>query len=199
MRPAARRILVGVGLAIALACASAAWAWSRAYSSVVRRHSTAVADLPGYGDELRRLEPYGESPSDPDPHRGPTAYAGSGWYSRRSPDGRHVAVTTSWGGVFEYTFLGLVVDRPFYHTVAVWDEKRHSLIPVVSIKESDPASGIAHRYAWSRDSEALLIHGSGSLPEDYATAMELCEVYLPAKDQLFRIKDCPPVWQRGGR
>lgn len=199
MRPAARRILVGVGLAVVLAGASAAWAWSRAYSSLVRRHSTAVADLPDYGDELRRLEPYGESPSDRDPHGGPTAYAGAGWYSRRSPDGRRVAVTTSWGGFIEETVLGLVVDRPFYHTVAVWDDRAHRLTPIVSIKEADPHSGIAHRYTWSRDSQALLIHGSGSLPEDYATAVELCLVYVPRTDPLYRIENCPPAWQRGGR
>jgi hypothetical protein len=39
-------------------------------------------------------------------------------------------------------------------TVSVFDEASHRQTPVVSIKEADPASGIAHRYAWSQDSQA---------------------------------------------
>jgi len=192
------RALVGATLVIVVTGASAAWGWSRAYSTVVRRRATPIGDLPPYGRELRGLEPYGESPQDPDPHRGLASYAGPGWYSWRSPDGRHIAVTTSWGGFFEETILGLVLDRPFYHTVAVWDEAAQRLTPVVSIKEADPHSGIAHRYAWSQDSQALLIDGDGRLPENYESIVELCLVYLPKTDQLYRIANCPPVWQRGG-
>jgi hypothetical protein len=190
-----KRILVSIGLVLVLTGAAGGWAWSWLHSDLVLRHGIPVQDLPPYGDELRRLEPYAESPSDADPHRSAT-YNGPGWYVRRSPDGSHVAVTTSWGGPFAYTFLGLIVDRPFIHTVSVFDEQSHQLTPVVSIKEADPASGIAHRYAWSKDSQALLIHGSGGLPEDYGMSISLCLVYLARKDRLYRITNCSPPWQR---
>src|SRR5262245_59356880 len=38
---------------------------------LAERHAQVVADLPPYGQELRALEPYGESPADADP-RGAT-------------------------------------------------------------------------------------------------------------------------------
>jgi hypothetical protein len=193
-----KQTLVNVGLVTVLTGAAGAWGWSWLHSDLALRHGIPAQDLPPYGDELRRLEPYAESTSDPDPHRAAT-YNGPGWYVRRSPDGLHVAVTTSWGGPFAYSFLGLIIDRPFLHTVSVFDEASQRLTPVVSIKEADPASGIAHRYAWSQDSQALLIHGSGGLPEDYTAPVELCLVYLPRTDQLYRISNCPPLWQRGGR
>jgi hypothetical protein len=168
-----------------------------AYSDVVLRRSEVVVDLPPYGDELRHLEPYDDSPSV-DPPRG-RRYSGPGWYARRSPDGRWVAVTTSWGGFLGDVLLGLVIDRPYIHTVGVWDEDRGRLLPVVSIKEADPHSGVAHRYAWSNDSKALLIYGSGRLPEDFTSLADLCEVYFPERDQLYRLSDCPPAWQRGSQ
>jgi hypothetical protein len=189
-------VLVGAGIVAVLS--GTAWVWaSRSYSSLVVRRGTPVQDLSPYGDELLNLEPYGESPSDLDPRRGVPAYSGPGWYARRSPDGLRVAVTTSWGGFIEETILGLILDRPLFHTVGVWDEAAHRLTPVVSIKEADPHSGIAHRYAWSQDAQALLIHGSGRLPEDYELTVDLCLVYLPKTDQLYRISNCPPLWQRG--
>jgi hypothetical protein len=107
-----------------------------------------------------------------------------------------VAVTTSWGAGLANAFVGLVIDRPFYHTVSVWDARSAHVTPAVSIKEADPHSGIAHRYAWSSDSQALLIVGAGHLPEDYDALVELCLVYLPAEDQLYRLSHCPPIWQR---
>jgi hypothetical protein len=61
----------------------------------------------------------------------------------------------------------------------------------LSIKEADPHSGIAHRYAWSRDSRALLIYGSSRLPEDYETIRTLCIVYLPKRNELYRLRNCP--------
>jgi len=51
------------------------------------------------------------------------------------------------------------------------------MTPVMSIKD-DPHSGIAHRYAWSADSRALLIHGTGRLSEwDDSSITDLCLVY----------------------
>jgi len=173
--------------------ASVAYAW--AYSDVVRRQGRPVEDLPPYRAELLKVVPYSDWPSRADPNeRG--RYSGPGLYPRRSPDGRHVAVTTSWGVAIVDDVVGLVFDRPFYHTVAVWDEKEHRLQSVVSIMESDPHSGIAHRYSWSEDSRALLIQGTGRLPEDYGAVVELCLVYLPQTDELYRLTTCPPVWQR---
>ena len=92
--------------------------------------------------------------------------------------------------------LSLVVDADFYHTVNVWDVATQRLSPVVSIKEADPHSGIAHRYAWSQDSRALLIYGSGRLAGDYNQPVDLCLVYLPHKDELYRLSSCPEAWQR---
>ena len=162
-------------------------AWS--YSDVVRRPSKNVEDLPPYGDELRAIPPYGDSASRIDSEV--ARYSGPGWYARRSPDGSGVAVTISWGGFVGEVLLGLLIDRPFIHKVAVWDESANRLTPVVSIKESDPHSGIAHRYAWSRDSNALLIYGSGRLPEDYDEVIDLCLVYLVKSDTLYRLTKCP--------
>jgi hypothetical protein len=194
----ARKALVFAGIFVAASAVATVTAVKWSYASVVRRMAVVVNDLPQYGSELRGLEPYAESPSDRDPHeRG--GYSGPGWYVRRAPDGAYRAVTTSWGGFLGEVVLGLFVGRAFYHTVAVWDEGAHTLQSVVSIKESDPHSGIAHRYAWSKDSQALLIHGSGRLPEDYDSIVELCLVYLPRRDTLYRLSECPPVWQRGAR
>jgi hypothetical protein len=179
--------LAGLGMLVGLPAVIVA----ASYRTIARRAGTVVDDLAPYGSELRALEPYQPSPADPDPH-GRTAYSGPGWYVRSAPDGSHRAVTTSWGGLIGEVLVGLVSDRAFYHTVAVWDERARSLREVVSIKEADPHSGIAHRYAWSRDSQALLIHGAGRLPEDYKRVVDICLVYLPRSDKLYRLAHCPP-------
>jgi hypothetical protein len=181
-------------MGLAVASAGAVYAWS--YSSLVRRSARAIADLPPYGDELRSLDVYSDSSSCEDTNAGVESYSGPGWYPRRSPDGDRVAVTTSWGAGLSNAFLGFLMDRPFYHTVGVWDARAGYVTPIVSIKEADPHSGIAHRYAWSRDSRALLIVGSGRLPDDYDAVVELCLVYLPKADQLYRLSRCPPFYQR---
>jgi hypothetical protein len=145
--------------------------------------------LAPYGDELRALPRYGDSGS-PDDYREPGV---PGSYQRRSSNARYIATTSSlvFPGDF---FFGLVWDRPQIHTVSVWDMTTATLTPVVSIKEADPGSGIAHRYAWSRDSAALLIYGSGRLPENYDEVVPLCLVYLPRTDQLLRLGQCPTLW-----
>jgi hypothetical protein len=186
----ALKILTACVLVMLVVAAVSSWA----YSGVVRRHCRVVDDLPPYGDELRSLPPYEDSPSVKRPRDG---HSGPGWYPRRSPDGTRVAVTTSWGGLFGDVVLGLLIDRPYIHTVNVWEDATHHLVPVVSIKEADPHSGIAHRYAWSKDSNALLIYGAGRLPEDYDRVVgDLCVVYLPSSDDLVRLANCPPSWQR---
>jgi hypothetical protein len=177
--------------AVLLALVAPVVAIAFSYRSIVRRIAMRVEDLPPYGTELKSLDPYRESPAAPDP-LARTPYSGPGWYVRQSPGASYRAFTTSWGGVVGEVLLGLVVDRAFYHTVGVWDESTGSPIPVVSIKEADPHSGISHRYAWSRDSEALLIHGRGRLPDDYESVVNLCLVYLPRQDKLYRLAYCSP-------
>ena len=174
-----------VGL-ILLAIAARTWL----YADVVRRHSQLIDDLPPYGEELRRVPPYGDT------HAEDGSYSGPGWYPVRSPDGQHVAVTLSWMWVPTVP-VGFISDRPFLHTVAVWDQHTKRLQPVVSIMEADPHSGIAHRYSWSQDSRGLLIHGLGRLPENYDDVLELCVVYVPEHDALYRLRNCPPTWKRG--
>ena len=185
------KLLIAVIVAAGTLYAAHAWA----YLDVIRRKSRLVPDLPPYGDELRNLPPDGDSPSTI--AAGARGYSGPGWYARPSPDLSRVAVTTSWGGFLGEVILGLFMDRPFIHTVGVWDSAAQRLKHVVSIKEADPGSGIAHRYAWSKDSKALLIYGSGRLPEDFDVLVgDLCLVYLAPSDAFFRLANCPPSWQR---
>ena len=157
-------------------------------AGLVARSPQVVADLPPYGNELRAIPRYGDSPSEVGLGQ---RYDGPGWYPRRSPDGAYVAATESWGGFLGEAVLGLLIDRPFIHTIGVWDEQTDRFLRVLSIKEADPHSGIAHRYAWSKDSKALLIYGSGRLPDDYEQILSLCVVYLPATDALYRLTECP--------
>jgi hypothetical protein len=174
---------------VATTSAVAAASVMSVHAGLVSRRPQVVDDLPTYGDELRALPPYGDSPSDA-ARPGP-AYGGPGWYPRSSPDGAYVAATESWGGFVGEVVLGLVIDRPFIHSVGVWNEHSGHFVRVLSIKEADPHSGIAHRYAWSRDSKALLIYGSGRLSDDYEKVLRLCVVYLPHTDELYRLATCP--------
>jgi hypothetical protein len=142
---------------------------------VVQRQPRVVEDLSPYGDELRSLGD--DSPTNVQEYRpGTPTYSGPGWYPRWSPDRSLLAVTTNGAG--------------FYHTVNFWDERSHRLTPVVSIKEADPGSGVAHRYAWSQDSQALLIYGRGSLVSGESLP-KLCLVYLPRRDELSALTKCP--------
>jgi hypothetical protein len=108
-----RSLVVRVAIAIGLAAASVVVLYAWSCSSLERRVPRAIVDLPRYGDELRRLDVYSDSPSCGDPNAGAERYRGPGWYPRRSPDGEHVAVTTSWGAALPNVVLGLLIDRPF--------------------------------------------------------------------------------------
>ncbi len=175
------KVLGGFIVALGITAIVVHW-WM--YADVVNRRPEVVEDLPPYGDELRSLTPYGDSGAAKE---GPS-YKGPGWYQQRSRDGRRAAVTTSWG--YCGVFLGFLSDRPYIHTIKVWDARSGQLVPVMSVMEADPASGASHEYTWSKDSKALLIHGSGRLQEDYDDVIALCLVYLPEKDELFRLKKC---------
>jgi hypothetical protein len=142
---------------------------------VVKRSPRQVEDIPPYADELRAQEL-----NPPEPRGAMPKYSGAGGYLRWSPDQSLLAVTTDAAG--------------YYRTVNVWSERSRRLTPVVSIKDSDPESGRAYRYAWSQDSAALLVYGSGGLAtaEDSSPRElpKLCLVYQVERDELFLIDPC---------
>ena len=70
-----------------------------------------------------------------------------------SPDRRAAAYVSSQQG-------GLTGGG--FHTIYVWDLETDERKAVMSLWEVDPGSGISFRYAWTRDSRALLIAGSTS-------------------------------------
>jgi hypothetical protein len=71
--------------------------------------------------------------------------------------------------------------------VFVWDERTHTLHPVVSIQEGDPGSGASHVYRWSGDSAALFISGWGALPlRDVENPLSY--VYVVSEDKLYHVK-----------
>lgn len=169
-------LAAGAVLLVVTASGFAYWRFVCCYG-VAERAPQLVDDLPPYGEELRALPPYGDSPSKSQEYRpGTPAYAGEGYYVRWSLDRSVAAVTTD--------------AANSYHTVKLWDEARHILTPVITIKEADPGSGIAHRYVWSGDSKALLIYGEGALRHE-ASSRRLCLVYLPARDVLYGLRRCP--------
>jgi hypothetical protein len=182
-----QRLVIGCGGIVALVCGGLGW-WFHHWleEGLVARTPVLVEDSP-YGNELRALPRYGDTPSE----REARPYMGPGWYSRRSANGRFVAATESWGDALSNSTLGLVLDRPYIHTVGVWDEDSGRFKRVVSVMEADPGSGIAHRYAWSKDSKALLLYGGGGLSDNYRKRLILCVIYLPESDELYRLAKCP--------
>lgn len=68
---------------------------------------------------------------------------------RRSPDGQ-LSVRSDSAGEFDRR---LTVTR----------QGAAAPIPVITIREADPGSGISYGYAWTRDGRALLIRGTGSI------------------------------------
>jgi hypothetical protein len=47
--------------------------------------------------------------------------------------------------------------------ITITDTQTGRVIPIVTIRESDPGSGRSHRIAWTADGGALLIAGTGAL------------------------------------
>jgi hypothetical protein len=161
--------------------------WLR--GGTVERHPVKVADYPPYGAELRRLPP-----SSGHTEWGGTSPRGPGSYPVPSGKGAWVAVSLGPRGLGPFNILlGQVMDSAFVTTVALWNPARDETRPVVSIMEADPGSGASHAYSWSSDGRALLIYGSGGLPENYRSPVNLCVVYLPATDELFELNQCPPL------
>jgi len=176
-RRANRRCVIWVTAAAVVLIAASAFAYWRFFCcyGIVNRAPKKVADLPPYGDEIKRQELNPPAPAAPTP-----TYTGQGGYLRWAPDKSRAAVTTNVAG--------------YYRTISVWDEHARRLTPVISIEDADPGSGRAYRYTWSEDSKALLIYGHGSLPwgENGAAVWvsKICFVYLPHEDQLYFIDPC---------
>jgi hypothetical protein len=139
----------------------------------VQRKPVEVADVPLYGDELRKQE------LNP-PGSAETMLGGKGYYVRWSPRRDLAAVTTDASG--------------YYRTVNIWDARAQHLSPLISIEDGDPGSGRAYRYAWSSDGKALLVYGHGRLVDGTNNETDertrVCLVYLAAEDSLYRIFPC---------
>ncbi len=157
-----------------------------------------VADVPVYGDALRALPIY-EDVQEPGVQP-PPRYTGPGSGVRWSPDRRFAAVTTNWDDNYHLMpppqqgsntrgMLDLVSDATCFHTVAVWDPARNVLRPIATTREADCLSGSSHGYAWSADSQALLIYGSESRPD--GSVQRLCVVYLAPAERAYRLGNCP--------
>jgi hypothetical protein len=167
------------------------------WSGTVDRRPVAVRGLPPYDAELRALPSYEDSPSRRDPYKpGRPFPQAAGWYQRYAANNTAVATTTDleerlgFDTSIPELVLGVFSDAQFYHDVNVTSSAGETR-RVVSIREADPWSGIAHRYAWSQDSRALLISGCGHLASDAAEApVDLCLVYVVASDQFFRLEPC---------
>ena len=101
-----------------------------------------------------------------------------------SPHGRFVGYTTM--RVDEYP----PVNHDGYHTLTVLDAGAGNGVvrEVVTFREPDPGSGRYHWLGWSADGHALLVGGYGSLAGEVPA--ELCLIYLPASDELYRPAKC---------
>lgn len=94
----------------------------------------------------------------------------------RSPDGQLFARSDSTGEHERRVVVIRVAQR--------------DSIPVITIREADPWSGISHRYAWTTDGTALLIRGSGAVTGRESRV--LCLVYRVAEGDLLEPDACPP-------
>ncbi len=190
-----RSVGCGAALALLLVVAGAFDLWLN--SGIVRRRARVVEDISSYGAELVCLDPSAGS-VEPNVRGEPGS---TGTYAVRSPDGRFTAVTLSWHdrspllsrhiAAVLSLFVGFISDAPVTHTIAIRSASDGRLRSVVSVKEADPFSGYSHQYSWSADSRALLIYGAGGLPEAPDEPVGLCLVYLPATDDLVRLRQCP--------
>ena len=100
-----------------------------------------------------------------------TVFDASQW---SSPNHRYVAHSDSTGWAEE--------------RITVTDTQTGRVIPIVTIRESDPGSGRSHHIAWTADGAALLIAGSGALKG--AQPKALCLVYRLAEADLLSAAPC---------
>jgi hypothetical protein len=96
------------------------------------------------------------------------------WVQGRSPDGKSV--------------LTLVEAARSFNTIHVLD-RAFRVHAIVSVRESDPGSGLSYRVGWTRDSKAVIVTGHGALP--LGRTGRVCLVYELEPERLLRIQDCP--------
>lgn len=99
----------------------------------------------------------------------------------RSPSQRYIAHSDSTGWAEE--------------RITITDTQTGRVIPIVTIRESDPGSGRSHRIAWTADGGALLIAGTGALRGTQSTS--LCLVYRIAEADLLSAAPCTPATGAG--
>ncbi|MBI3845746.1 MAG: hypothetical protein HY292_14015 [Planctomycetes bacterium] len=97
-------------------------------------------------------------------------YCGSGWLTRISPDGRRLAF--------------LMTNADDFNTVFVFDAATKKSTAIATLGESDPMSGIAFGLAWTADSKALVIYGTGPVYGYRFDENLLPLVWLVGDDQL---------------
>ena len=73
--------------------------------------------------------------------------------------------------------------------ITVTDTRSGRVIPIVTIRETDPGSGRSHHLAWTADGAALRIAGSGALRRTRPTS--LCLVYRLEEADLLSAVPCP--------
>jgi hypothetical protein len=126
-----------------------------------------------YGAELcERVDLYAPGQNDPPPSGSPR----SATYFHRSPDAQH----------YVYSQQSVIGSdwRIFVRG------KDGAPVHVVTLEESDPGSGISHRYMWSRDSRALLIGGAGGVRGFEVPPYYLALVYIVNERKLYRVSAC---------
>jgi hypothetical protein len=72
--------------------------------------------------------------------------------------------------------------------VSIVDTQTGRVVPIVTIRESDPGSGRSHTVAWTADGTALLIRGRGEVRG--ARSRALCLVYRVAEADLLSAPTC---------
>ena len=72
--------------------------------------------------------------------------------------------------------------------ITVTDTQSGRVVPIVTIRETDPGSGRSHQIAWTADGSALMIAGSGSLRGARPTS--LCLVYRLVEADLLSAVPC---------
>jgi hypothetical protein len=106
-----------------------------------------------------------------DAERAPAAYDSRQW---PSPSGRFVARSDSTDWAEE--------------RVSIVDSQTERVVPIVTIRESDPGSGRSHTVEWTADGTALLITGTGVVHG--RPSAPLCLVYRVAERDLLSVPTC---------
>jgi hypothetical protein len=110
----------------------------------------------------------------------------------RSPNGAYMAsMVNRCSNLSRFLSAMLLLDRCYVHETQVWRAEDKRVTSVMDVKDFEPGSGTQHAFFWSCDSQALFITGNGTIVDAYEGP--LCIVYLPATDELYRLRECPPT------